>query len=548
MKLPTLIFLLLGSVYVQAQDLNVLLLSGRNNHNWKETTPYLKSMFEGSGMYKVSITEAPDTLTSDDLKRFEAVVSNWSSFPDRSFRWPAETERALLDFIKDGGGFVTIHAATTAFYEWLDFKQITTGAWLDDTWHGKKCPAYVSVVNPDHPITSGVDNFVTYEELWVNAEINPDFKVLATAVNENVNNRGLAAQPVLSVRHYGKGRIVHTSLGHDARMMRNKGFETFVLRGTEWAATGRVEQEIPQGLLTYNFVPDDYKWDQSDSSITLLNGNRVVWQYNFREVHQKPHFHPVYLGRNNITCVSPDDHPWHAGQWFSWKYINEINYWEYVNKKEYRSEGVTEIQNIRFYPQTDFSAEIELDIVYHPVDGENVLSEKRKISISAPPSDGRLSMDYSFCFEALDDFVEISRTPLQDEANGKSWGGYGGLSLRFSQSFMNVVTHKSWKEETEHAVNGKWFYMGFTGIDGEQVGSQVLIAADSERDEAAWYVTKDEKFPFYYFGPAYLYYKPVGLHKGERLELKYRINHFSGEVSSDGLAKEYTEYINQLNN
>jgi type 1 glutamine amidotransferase len=532
----------------QGQNVRLLILSGRNNHDWKSTTSCLKYLYDKSGGFEVEITEAPDTLSINDLVRFDVVVSNWSSFPDSSYRWPGETEEALENFIKSGGGFVSIHAATTAFNQWAEFKEMTTGAWVKDTWHGKISPTQVSITDHDHPVTAGMENFVMLEELWVHAELNPSFEVLATALNEDLKGKALPSQPVLTAREYGAGRIVHTALGHDARIMRNTGFETLLLRGTEWAATGKVFRDVPQELNLQKKAPGKYRWEQSDSTITLLDGNRVVWRYNFLDFRQKPYFHPVYLGRNNLTCVSPDDHPWHAGQWFSWKYINGVNYWEYVNKKEYRSEGITRIKHVHFRPQPDFSAEIELDIVYHPAKGKDVLAENRRIRVSAPDDSQNLTMDYSFHFEALEDLVEISRTPLQDEANGQSWGGYGGLSMRFNQSFMIVKTLSGWKGEKEHAVNGPWFYMGFTGIDGEQVGTQIMIAPGSEREESAWYVTKDESLPFFYFGPAYLFYKALSLKKGEDLQLKYRVNHFPGSVSIQRLEKEYTEYIDQLTN
>ena len=99
-------------------------------------------------------------------------------------------------------------------------------------------------------------------------------------------------------------------------------------------------------------------------------------------MHGKPFFHPVMVGRNNLTCVSPEDHPWHLGQWFSWKYINGINYWEYVNAS-YQSEGITEIRNIEMIPNPDFSADLKLNIVYHPAEGKNVLAENRRIKVFA---------------------------------------------------------------------------------------------------------------------------------------------------------------------
>ncbi|WP_297090258.1 DUF6807 family protein [uncultured Draconibacterium sp.] len=541
------VFVLLG--FESSAKIKVLLLSGRNNHDWKTSTPFLKKMYESTGLFEVKITEKPERLSGVDFTEIDVVVSNWSSFPDKEYRWPAETEQALLSFIKNGGGFLTLHAATTAFYNWPAFKEISTGAWIKETNHGKKCEARVIIEKQKHPITKGMGDFSTFEELWMQAEVNPYFMVLATAKNENTNKAGLGKQPVISVFEYGKGRICHNALGHEVRQMRNIGFQTLMLRATEWAATGRVKQEIPQDLKsrTETAVKAKYKWAETDSSYALLNGADVLWQYNFREKHQKPHFNPVFLGQNNMTCVSPDDHHWHAGQWFSWKYINGVNYWEYANNKEYRSEGINEIKDIHFTRKPDFSAKIELEIVYHPENGRAVLAETRTINVAAPNEKGKLSMDYTFEFTALAEEVELNRTPIEGEPNGKNWGGYGGLSIRFNQSFFDAFFIPSGTEAALHGQKRDWFYMGVTGLDGKKVGAQIIIHPNSRRDEAAWYLTNSAELPFFYFSPAYLFEKPYSFSEGEKLVLNYRINHIAGAVSLERLEEEYQHYKEHLN-
>jgi type 1 glutamine amidotransferase len=49
-------------------------------------------------------------------------------------------------------------------------------------------------------------------------------------------------------REFGKGRCFHLILGHDARTIQNAGWQALMLRGTEWAATGKVTIPIPDAL------------------------------------------------------------------------------------------------------------------------------------------------------------------------------------------------------------------------------------------------------------------------------------------------------------
>lgn len=526
------------------QRLRVLILSGRNNHDWKSTTPYLKRMMEGSGLFSADITNRPDTLKSDDLSRYAVIVSNWNSWPDNDLRWPESTEEALLNFIKKGGGWVTFHASTSAFYQWPDFQKVSTGSWvMDTTWHGPSEPVRVDIENKIHPVTRGMTGFYIHDELWVNAGTNEKYTLLGSASNEDIKEKGIPAQPAVMVSQYGAGRIFHTILGHDVRTMRNTGFQTLMLRGTEWAATGKVTQDLPQELQAAKKKASSFRWHRTDTTFALMNGSDVVWQYNFNGKHGKPFFHPVFAGRNNLTCVSPDDHPWHLGQWFSWKYINGVNYWEYQGNS-FQSEGITEIKDIQITPRPDFSAEINLEISYHPADGKEVLTELRSILVSFPQTGGNIRMDYAFHFKAVEDGVELDRTPIEGEPGGQSWGGYAGLSIRFNQDFMNArFISDSEDHENINGSAGNWLYMGFTGLDGKQVGSQIMIAPETRRDGAAWYSVNTPELPFYYFSPAYLYYKPLVLEKGEELHLKYRICHYGDEVSEEVLGNQYQKFL-----
>ena len=57
-------------------------------------------------------------------------------------------------------------------------------------------------------------------------------------------------EPTLMTISYGKGRVFHTTLGHNALSMRGVGFIVTLQRGVEWAATGKVTQALPAKLPT----------------------------------------------------------------------------------------------------------------------------------------------------------------------------------------------------------------------------------------------------------------------------------------------------------
>ncbi len=58
------------------EPIRVLILTGRNNHNWKETTPMLQRTMEASGGFLVDTTVPPLGLTRENLNNYDVILSN----------------------------------------------------------------------------------------------------------------------------------------------------------------------------------------------------------------------------------------------------------------------------------------------------------------------------------------------------------------------------------------------------------------------------------------------------------------------------------------
>ncbi|MFN0171283.1 MAG: DUF6807 family protein, partial [Bryobacteraceae bacterium] len=170
---------------------------------------------------------------------------------------------------------------------------------------------------------------------------------------------------------------------------------------------------------------DSLAWRQGDSSLALLNGERVVWQFNYGKHLARPYFHPVCLPDGTaLTALSPPDHPWHYALWFAWKELNHINYWEPAGKNSIP--GRTEVVSARAAPGRGHSARIELSLSYHPENGPAVLRETRTIVVGPPAKDGSYRIDWLGVFVAGEEPVLLK--------GGTSGGGYAGMSVRMVQT------------------------------------------------------------------------------------------------------------------
>lgn len=244
---------------IQAKEVRVLIITGDHGHNWKETTPFLKELLSKAG-HRVDVTEVPGKdLTADNLAKYDVLLLNYRNTPKGAKEnpgsvWSDENKKAFTDAVRGGKGLVVYHHASSAFTGTAPFEQefekVIAGGWRKQGFHGKM-QEFTLTVRKDHPITHGIMEFKHgRDELYQNSLITPGSEVLATAFSEkskDPKNTG-KHEPMVWVSTYGKGRVYHNALGHDVQAMQSAGFQTLLIRGVEWAATGAVSYALPAEL------------------------------------------------------------------------------------------------------------------------------------------------------------------------------------------------------------------------------------------------------------------------------------------------------------
>lgn len=283
----------------------VLIVDGQNNHNiWPKSTLMMRQYLEETGEFEVDIVRSKYTWRAEknkeylsmagvpemenmeepktdpsfqpNFEEYDVVISN---FGWKAAEWPTITKQQFEKFVSGGGGFVSVHAADNSFPNWPAYnKMIGLGGWGDRTEadgpyvyysnqgdlvidtntgkagkHGKKHEFPIKIREDNHPITKDMPaHWLTtsdecYAMLRGPAE---DMTILATGKDQSENAPTDRHEPVLMVINYGKGRVFHSTLGHDDKSMSGVGFIVSFVRGVEWAATGNVTHQIPEDFPT----------------------------------------------------------------------------------------------------------------------------------------------------------------------------------------------------------------------------------------------------------------------------------------------------------
>lgn len=279
--------------------MSALIIDGQNNHRvWPKSTVMMKRYLEQTGLFTVDVYRSKPTWRgeahpefyqkhSDDTQfhvdspqpdpafvpqfaDYDVVISN---FGHQASEWPEATRDSFEHYMKTGGGFVSVHAANNSFPQWLEYnKMIGVGGWggrnenngphlyYSDAGdlvrdeqagragsHGKKHELQITN-RSEHPILSGLPDIWMHTQDECYGKLRGPavrLQILATALCLKEENGSGLNEPTLMTIEYGDGRIFHTTLGHDTVALDGVGFITTFQRGAEWAATGKVSQEVP---------------------------------------------------------------------------------------------------------------------------------------------------------------------------------------------------------------------------------------------------------------------------------------------------------------
>ncbi len=279
----TLIFLFIGiSTDAFAQKkIKAMIVTGQDgSHWWQGGSDAIKMTLENSNLFTVDMHITPDrngdmNTYNPDFSKYDLVIINYGGKT-----WAEPARKSFEKYVANGGGVVVVHSSVVPMDDWKEYNaMIGLGAWngrnekdgpyvywkdgrmvydYSPGWagfHDLQRPSTIIHRNQEHPILKGLPTVWEHFKDEIYARLRgpgKNMEILATTYEDAGGNLGGRHEPMLWTVQYGKGRVFVTLLGHAGNdpelrySMECTGFQVTLLRGSEWAATGQVTQEVPK--------------------------------------------------------------------------------------------------------------------------------------------------------------------------------------------------------------------------------------------------------------------------------------------------------------
>ena len=214
------LLLLVSSASAAEPRINVLFLGDQGHHRPADRFRQIVPVLARRGI-DVVYSENLHDLNAQNLASYDALLL----YANIDRIEPAE-EKALLDYVAAGHGFVPLHCASYCFRNSTPIVELMGAQFLR---HGTGV-FRDTIARPDHPLMRDFGGFESWDETYVHHLHNErDRTVLAYRVDDE------GREPWTWVRTHGKGRVFYTAWGHDERTWGAAGFQNLLVRGIRWA-------------------------------------------------------------------------------------------------------------------------------------------------------------------------------------------------------------------------------------------------------------------------------------------------------------------------
>ncbi len=207
--------------------------------------------------FEVDTTTDETKFNEDNLKKYASLIFLSSTGELLS----GSQEIALERYMQAGGGFVGIHAAADAEYDWSWYTQMVGASFLS---HPAQQEATLVINDKTHPSTDSLPATWSRKDEWYNfRNINKDIKVLIS-IDEKSYEGGKNGDnhPMAWYHAFDGGRVFYTELGHTDESYADPLYLKHILGGIKYA--------IGDNIADYSKAHSVYAPEESHFSKTQL--------------------------------------------------------------------------------------------------------------------------------------------------------------------------------------------------------------------------------------------------------------------------------------
>ena len=212
----------------------ILLVTGYDypGHKWRETAPHLQKVLSKNGRLHFTIADDPESLAEGDLSTYDTIFLHFADWEEK--RPSEKAQKGLEKAVKEGTGLVAIHFACGAFQEWNGFEAVIGRTWDQKKTHDPYGEFTVRITDRTHPVTAGLADFTTKDELYFCLTGTTRIHPLCHATSKVTKKDELMAH----VLQYGKGRVFFTPLGHCVESLSRDGVIKLLEKACIWTSGG----------------------------------------------------------------------------------------------------------------------------------------------------------------------------------------------------------------------------------------------------------------------------------------------------------------------
>ncbi len=219
--------------------LEILFLGHKSKHHDSQMLADILNKEYFKDGINITYSNDPNDMNESNLANFDGLVlyANYDTITKTQ-------EKALLNFVKGGKGFIPLHCGSYCFRNSDEVVEMIGGQ-----FSSHKIDSFPAVIiKPAHPVMKGINAFTTKDETYVHTKISKNIEVLSERVE------GDHHEPYTWVRPYGDGRVFYTAYGHDEITFNNPGFLNLVRNGILWA----VGDKAKASLAAYHLAQPTY--------------------------------------------------------------------------------------------------------------------------------------------------------------------------------------------------------------------------------------------------------------------------------------------------